>query len=102
MLSSISPLGERARNARWGLTVAAYLVGSLLGGALVGLLAAGVGGLVPAAWRASPAAAGLVALAVLAGLLLDVRSGPLGVPSWHRQVDERWLSRYRGWVYGLG
>lgn len=24
------------------------------------------------------------------------------MPSWRRQVDERWLTAYRGWVYGLG
>jgi sulfite exporter TauE/SafE len=24
------------------------------------------------------------------------------VPSWRRQVDERWLTSYRGWVYGAG
>jgi hypothetical protein len=24
------------------------------------------------------------------------------VPSWRRQVDEQWLTRYRGWVYGVG
>jgi hypothetical protein len=25
-----------------------------------------------------------------------------GCPSWQRQVDERWLTTYRGWVYGAG
>ncbi|WP_426563056.1 hypothetical protein ACPPVT_19080 [Angustibacter sp. McL0619] len=102
MLSSISPLGERARRARWGLTVTAYLVGSLVGGAVVGVLAASLGTLLPSSWWGSPLAAGLVALAVLTGLLLDVRSGGHGPPSWRRQVDEAWLTRYRGWVYGLG
>ena len=24
------------------------------------------------------------------------------VPGPRRQVDERWLDRYRGWVYGVG
>ncbi|HSK98388.1 MAG TPA: hypothetical protein VK891_17305, partial [Euzebyales bacterium] len=24
------------------------------------------------------------------------------LPTWHRQVDERWLTTYRGWVYGAG
>ncbi len=40
MLSSISPLGERARGSRWWLTTTAYVVGSLLGGLALGLLAA--------------------------------------------------------------
>lgn len=102
MLSSISPLGERARNSRWGLTTAAYLLGSLAGGLVLGALAASVGGLLPDSWRASPAALVVVALALLVGLVLDIRSGGHGVPSWRRQVDVAWLDRYRGWVMGLG
>ena len=38
-------------------------------------------------------------VAAAAGLVVD-RSRRL--PTWTRQVDERWLSTYRGWVYGLG
>ena len=102
MLSSISPLGERARRARWGLTVAAYLIGSLIGGAVVGTLAAALGGLLPTAWRESALAALVVGAALLVGLVLDVRAAGRGLPSWRRQVDEAWLTRYRGWVYGLG
>jgi hypothetical protein len=41
-----------------------------------------------------------VAVAAVAAALVD-RSGR-GVPSWHRQVNEDWLTEYRGWVYGLG
>jgi hypothetical protein len=44
----------------------------------------------------------LVAVGVLVGLALDVRAHGHGLPSWKRQVDEAWLTRYRGWVYGLG
>jgi hypothetical protein len=102
MLSSISPLGERARRARWGLTVTVYLAGSLLGGAAVGLVSALLGSLVPSPVRSSPVAAVVVAVAVLAGLLLDVRARGGGLPSWRRQVDEDWMARYRSWVYGLG
>ena len=36
MLGSITPLGERGRGSRWGVTVAAYLVGSAAGGAALG------------------------------------------------------------------
>jgi hypothetical protein len=102
MLSSISPLGERARRARWGLTVTAYLVGSLAGGAVAGSVAAALGGLLPQSWRDSVWAVLLLALALLGGLVLDLRAGGHGLPSWRRQVDEAWLARYRGWVYGLG
>ncbi|MGN6611838.1 MAG: hypothetical protein ACTHLJ_08670 [Angustibacter sp.] len=102
MLSSISPLGERARRARWGLTVSAYLVGSVVGGLAVGALSAALGGVLPAGWRDSAPAAVVVVLLVLVGLGLDVRARGGALPSWRRQVDEAWLARYRGWVYGLG
>jgi hypothetical protein len=74
MLSSISPLGERARAARWGLTVAAYLVASTLGGLALGLVAALVGSLVPADVRGATASALVVALALLLLAVLDVLS----------------------------
>lgn len=97
MLSSISPVGERSRGQRWGLTATAYLLGSLAGGAAVGALAGGIGALLPAVptWGAL-ATVGAVALA---GVVLDRTTG---VPTVHRQVDERWLTGYRGWVYGAG
>src|SRR3954447_25377358 len=102
MLSSISPLGERARAARWGLTVTAYVVGSLVGGMLLGAVAGAVGSALPRQWLTSPAAVWAVVTLLLVALVLDLRSGQLGPPSWRRQVDEAWLARYRGWVYGLG
>src|SRR3954470_9223158 len=102
MLSSISPLGERARAARWGLTVTAYVVGSLLGGTAIGAVAGAVGAALPRTWLTSPAAVWAVVALLLVGLVLDLRSGSQGPPSWRRQVDEAWLARYRGWVYGLG
>jgi hypothetical protein len=102
MLASISPLGERARSSRWGVTVTAYVLGSVLGGAAVGLLAAALGSLLPPSWRGSPIAGVLVASLLLGGLLLDSRTAGLRLPTWRRQVDEAWLGRYRGWVYGGG
>src|SRR3954468_17183297 len=93
MLTSISPLGERARGNRWPVTVGAYLLGSLLGGAVVGGLLGLVGDVL---LQPLPLFGALVcvaaAIADLAGLL----------PRGKRQVDETWLNSYRGWVYGLG
>jgi hypothetical protein len=102
MLTSISPLGERARASRWWLTTTAYVVSSALGGIAVGTLAALLGGLVPEDVRSSPVVLVGVALALLAGLLLDLGVGGLRLPTWRRQVDEAWLGRYRGWVVGTG
>ena len=101
MLSSISPLGERARHSRWWLTTTAYLLGSLVGGLAVGGLAATLGGLLPDGVRTSRWTLVAVAALLLVGLVLDLRN-QRSVPSWRRQVDERWLTRYRGWVYGVG
>lgn len=101
MLSSISPLGERARSSRWWLTTTAYLVGSLAGGLALGGLAARVGSVLPDDLRTSRWTLVVVALLLLVGLVLDLRDAP-SVPSWRRQVDEQWLGRYRGWVYGAG
>lgn len=96
MLSSINPLGERGRGQRYWLTVVFYVLGSALGGLLLGLVGGVLGVLAsPGAWRI-PAIALVAAVGAIADLL---GKEP---PSWRRQVDENWLSRYRGWVYGLG
>jgi hypothetical protein len=96
MLSSINPLGERARRQRFWITVGWYLLGSLLGGIAIGALSGLGGSLLPSGtWRAVAAV-----LVCLAGATLDLIGRT--PPSIHRQVDENWLPRYRGWVYGLG
>ena len=107
MLASIHPLGERARHNRWSLTVSAYLAGSAGGGLLAGGAAAAAGWALRAGlgrFRTSSAlAAGVVAAAVGAAVAAAVWD--LGVrralPPL-RQVNEDWLGRYRGWVYGVG
>ncbi len=99
MLSSIHPLGERSKGNRFGVTAAAHIVGGALGGALLGLvlglLAAALGG---ALGERPRLALLLVVLAVAAALELAGRRPP----SWRRQVNEVWLTTYRGWVYGGG
>ncbi len=103
MLASIHPLGERARGNRWWLTATAYVTGSLVGGALLGSALGCLGQLVKTVAPIGPSLAGfLVAAVCAAALLLDVRSGGARLPTVRRQVDENWLGRYRGWVYGLG
>ena len=86
MLSSISPLGERARNSRWWLTTTAYLLGSLAGGLAVGGLAAWLGGLLPDSVRSSRWTLVVVAALLVVGLVVDLRNRR-SVPSWRRQVD---------------
>lgn len=102
MLTSISPLGERARASRWWVTTTAYVISSTLGGVAVGAVAALLGGVVPDDVRSSAPVLGLVAALLGVGLLLDLGVGGARLPSWRRQVDEAWLGRYRGWVVGTG
>src|SRR4051794_12975770 len=94
MLASITPLGERGRGRRWGRTVGAYLVASVVGGAALGAVAGGIGGLL--------GGAPLVGVAVVAGVAAVADLFVARLPGPRRQVDERWLVRYRGWVYAAG
>jgi sulfite exporter TauE/SafE len=97
MLASIHPLGERARERRWAVTVAAYLLGSTLAAGLLGAALGGLGGLVPLTPGVS---AGLVLVTGALALAADL--GAFRLPTIHRQVDKDWLDRYRGWVVGAG
>ncbi len=103
MLASISPLGERARGNRWSRTVTWYVAGSLAGGLVTGGIAGALG--VALAAVASPGAvtrAGLVTVASIAALVLELGAFGARLPSNRRQVDETWLTKYRPWVYGGG
>jgi hypothetical protein len=98
MLSSITPLGERSRRQRFPLTAAFLVLGAAGAGAALGALLGAVGGRIPLDGDQRLLA---LAAAATAGLAADVLLRD-GVPTHLRQVDERWLHRYRGWVYGLG
>ena len=98
MLASIHPLGERARRQRWGVTVGAFVAGTVTGSALVGAVLGRLGAALDLPGRTGVAV--LVAALAAAGAAADL--GRVPVPTVHRQVDERWLDRYRGWVYGAG
>lgn len=97
MLASIHPLGERARHNRWAVTAAAYIAGSAAGGVTVGVAAGLLGTAVVPAGASSVWAVAALGLAAAALDLLGVR-----MPGPRRQVNEDWLTSYRGWVYGAG
>src|SRR5665213_265632 len=99
MLASITPLGERGRQSHWTVTVAAFALGATAAGAVAGALLGALGMLLPGGLTGH-ARTVVVALALIAALALDLSATT--VPGPRRQVDERWLDRYRGWVYGLG
>jgi hypothetical protein len=95
MLTSITPLGERSRGNRWAVTTTAYALGCALGGATTGVVLGAVGTALPRL----PVLL-LAGLACLLGAAADLVPGRRHVG--RRQVDERWLGHYRGWVYGAG
>jgi len=103
MLASITPLGERGRNRRWGFTASFYVAGSVMGGATRGAILGGIGALVPASVRPSSSAVALI-LAILLGVAAAVEAHRLRlpIPGPARQVNEDWLDQYRGWVIGFG
>jgi hypothetical protein len=98
MLGSITPLGERGRGSRWWLTVSAYITGSVIGGAVMGGLLGWLGSAVELTASLRLLLLGFGALLAIA---VDLRIGGLRLPTTHRQVEEAWRTRYRGWAWGL-
>ncbi len=98
MLSSITPLGERSRRQQFAVTALFLLVGATAAGAALGGALGELGSRLPFGSSERLAALAVAGALGLAGDLLL----PGGVPTHLRQVDERWLRRYRGWVYGFG
>jgi hypothetical protein len=102
MLSTITPMGERARRYSYGGTAAWFVAGAVLGGAMLGLgaaaLAAGVARLDLAPSTAVTIAGVLAAMTAAS----DAQLGGFRLPGHRRQVNEVWLDRYRSWVYGAG
>lgn len=96
MLSSIHPFGERARRQRYGSTAVAFVFGASIGGLVLGTGLATIA-LVVRTFGSLPYLAMATLLTAAVWELIH-----LPVPSLERQVDENWLTRYRGWVYGLG
>ncbi len=98
MLTSISPLGERARGNRWSLTVLWLVLGATGGGAAVGAALGAIGQAGAAVLDSS------TRLFVLAGACAAAAAWDLSgrrLPG-RRQVNEDWLVAYRSWVYGAG
>jgi MFS family permease len=102
MLSTITPLGERGRGGRFGVTAAWFVVGSVIGGLTLGAAGAGLAAAV-ASWHLSASmAAAAAAVAATITAASDAAPARWQLPIHRRQVNEVWLDRYRPWVYGLG
>ena len=102
MLAAITPLAEQGRGHRYRTTAAWFVVGSLFGGASLGVLIA-----LLAACAAALGASGteLATVAVVASVVTfaaDTGIGGFRLPVHCRQVNERWLDQFRPGVYGAG
>lgn len=100
MLSTLTPLARRGRGQSYPATAAWFIAGSLSGGACTGSL---LGGLATLTSSLSPklTVAGAAAAAIVAAAS-DARLGGVALPFHRRQVNERWLDRFRPWVFGSG
>ncbi len=102
MLSTITPVGERAKGHRYAGTVAWFVLGATVGGLLLGAVAAGLAGVVAASHLSDTVRLGVALAAVAVAVVSDSGLASVRIPVHMRQVNERWLDAYRPWVYGAG
>ena len=102
MLSSLNPVAERARDHGFALTAGWYVAGSTVGGALLGACCAAGAWAVGLAAPAAPVIWAVVIACALSALASDTRLVRWSLPEHPRQVDERWLTTYRRWIYAAG
>lgn len=102
MVSALNPMAERGRGHRYWLTAVWYLLGAVAGGAMLGagcaVLAVGVSAL----GLGQELRALLATAAALACWLSDGTLVRWSLPVHPRQVNERWIGRYRRWIYAAG
>jgi hypothetical protein len=102
MLSSLNPVSESARGNRFWLTAVWYVAGAVLGGALLGAGCA----VAAFGWGRAGAPDTVTWAAVLGAALVALASDTAvfgrSLPDHPRQVDERWLVKYRRWIYAGG
>ncbi len=102
MLSTITPMAERGRGHRFAVTATWFVAGATAGGATLGALAASLAAVVAAADPGSTTRVVMAAAAAIVCLASDLGVAGFRLPGHRRQVDERWLDRYRPWVYAAG
>jgi hypothetical protein len=102
MLSQLNPVSERARGQRYAVTATWFVVGALAGGATLGSAMLALAFAVEALGVEVAVAAGATAVIALLGAASDAHVLPWSPPFNRRQVNEDWLPRYRGWLYGVG
>lgn len=102
MLSSLNPVAERARGHRFWVTACWYVAGAASGGALLGAACALGARAVGALEIGRSTASWIVLFGALVALLSDTALLGWSLPMHPRQVDDRWLTKYRRWIYAGG
>jgi hypothetical protein len=102
MLSSLNPLSETARGNRFWLTALWYVAGAVLGGAALGAGCALAASAVGRLHLSSTVVWTTVLVAALVAVASDTGVAGRSLPDHPRQVDERWLTKYRRWIYAGG
>ncbi len=102
MLSTLTPMAERGRGRPFLPTALAFLLGSIVGGVALGGGAAVLGAAFSLFSPSETTRWVISALALACGGFVDAQLIGPRLPFHRRQVNDRWLSRYRWWVYGGG
>ncbi len=102
MLSTITPVAEAGRGHSFRSTSTWFVIGSVVGGLTLGSLMAAIAALTARFGLTASLALGITVVASLLAAASDGRLAGFHIPGHDRQVNERWLDRYRSWVYGAG
>ena len=102
MLSAITPMTEAGRGNRFRVTAAWFVFGGILGGASLGLLAAGAASAIAGLGLTYTTRLSLAAAMAVVTASIDLGIGGVSLPIFKRQVNDAWLRRYRSWAYGVG
>ncbi|HVX16935.1 MAG TPA: hypothetical protein VHA73_02795 [Acidimicrobiales bacterium] len=102
MLSTITPVTERARGHRYPAAAAWFIAGAAVGGACLGAVAAAIAAAFHAVGPSRSLSLALVGAAALVGVASDLAVFGISLPLHPRQVDETWLRKFRTWVYAGG
>lgn len=97
LVTTVHPLAERARGRSWAPTAVWFVIATIATATIGGSMLAALGSVLPIPTNVTVTATALVLLT--AGLLDLVVGAP---PTTTRQLNENWLTTYRGWVIGLG
>ena len=102
MLSTITPISERARHHRYWPSATWFLAGATLGGVTLGAAMACGAMLSSTAGVAQTVRIGVAVAVTAVCLAADARLFGLRLPERPRQVDATWVTRFRPWAYAGG